>query len=125
MTQTPYGPPVRCAPVALSGPLVVLKVLIAVTLVLAALAAAALAGVAATIVYSGCFLSCEQGNPAGGLLLGLLAVAVLVAGPWLAWVMWRRAGTPRGVTVWAAIVLGLPGMYVLSLLSLGLFAGVM
>lgn len=123
MTQTPYGPPVVSAPDALPGGLVAVKVVIALTLVLAALAGAALAGVVAAIVYSGCFLSCEPGNPTGGLLLGVLAVAVLVAGPWLARVMWRRACTPRGVAVWASVVLGLAGVGLLQSLLSGLLGG--
>lgn len=111
MTQTPYGPPATTEPVWWTTPL---KVLTATCLVLAGLAAAAVAGFLSVIVYSGCFISCGEGNPLGGLLLGALALALALGGIALAVLMWRRARSPRAVVGWAAVVLPVPTLLVLG-----------
>ena len=52
--------------------------------------AAALAAFAATITWSGCFFSCSATpDHLGGGLLGLLAMFLLLAGPILAWLLFR------------------------------------
>lgn len=122
--QTPrYGaPPYRpVAPPAVtptpSPGRTLLRVVLALVLVLAGVLAAAVTAFFAAITWSGCFLSCEPGGGdelAGGLL-GLLAVALLVAGPVLARVVWRRTAT-RPVTLWAVLVLAGPGLLLLRVL---------
>jgi hypothetical protein len=56
--------------------------------------AAVVAGYAAEIEGSGCFIECNSAtdhpNAAAGLLLGLLTVALALAGPLLAWVLLRK-----------------------------------
>lgn len=116
MTLQRYGPPdvpVQASPVpdVRPGAMTAVKVLVAVVLVGAGLAAAGLTGLIAAIVYSGCFLECSDPDHVGGLLLGLLALGLLVGGCSLAVVMWRRARTWRAVQVWAAVVLGGPGLF--------------
>ncbi len=86
---------------------------IALTVVVALLSppAAAVAGFAAAITWSGCFLSCTGTNHGGGFLLGLLALFLLAAGPVLAWVLlrssaWVAATIVVPVLVTLAFVLG-------------------
>jgi len=117
MTQMPYGPPATTEPAWWTTPL---KALTATGLVLTGLAAAAVAGLISVIVYSGCFISCSDGNPVGGLLLGALAVALGLGGIALAVLMWRRARSPRAVAVWAALVLPVPVLLLLSQVPFGL-----
>ena len=111
MTQTPYGPPATTEPAWWATPL---KALTATCLVLAGLAAAPVAGFISFIVYSGCFISCSGGNPVGGLLLGALAVSLALGGIGLAVLMWHRARSSRAVDVWAALVLPVPVLLLLS-----------
>lgn len=103
MTPTPYGP-AATEP----GWVTPLKIATAVSLVLVGAAAAAVAAFVGVIVYTGCFISCSGGNQAGGLLLYGLALALLLTGPALARLMWRRARTPASAKVWGALALGLP-----------------
>jgi hypothetical protein len=117
MTQTPYGPPATTEPAWWITPL---KALTATGLVLTGLAAGAVAGFISVIVYSGCFISCTGGNPVGGVLLGALALALALGGIALAVLMWRRARSPRAVVVWAAVVLPVPVLLVVSRVGLGL-----
>ena len=122
MTSTPYGPPVACVAQTPAGTGVrVLKVVLAVVLVAVALAAAALAAFAAHVTYTGCFISCSDPQPGVGALLGLLAAALVAAGPLLAWLMWRKTGSRRALAVWSVVVLG-PA--VLALLAGGLVPSV-
>ena len=55
--------------------------------------AAVVAGFAAEIEGSGCFIECnaatDQPNPIAGFLLGLLALTFALAGPVLAWILLR------------------------------------
>ena len=107
MTTTPYGPPASgVAPAPAGTGVRVLKVVLAVALVAAALAAAALAAFAALVTSTGCFISCSDPQPGAGALLGLLAAALVVAGPLLARLMWRTTGSPRALAAWSALVLG-------------------
>ena len=111
MTQPSQGAPTAAAiatPVAQSGWLTATKVLIATTLVLAGAGGAAVSGFIASVLYSGCFLTCSERNPVGGALFGLLALALLVGGGVLAYVMWRRARTWRAVRIWGVVLLSLP-----------------
>ena len=121
MTTTPYGPPATTtAPAGVpsrSAAVRVLRVLLAVLLVLGAWAAAALAALFSYVTATGCFLSCSEPQPGAGAALGLLAVALLAAGPFLAWLMWRTSRSSRGLVVWSVLVLGPLG---LSLLLSGL-----
>lgn len=57
------------------------RAFLAVTATVAGTAGAVVTGFIAVIVYSGCFISCEGGNHAGGAALALLAVASLASGP--------------------------------------------
>ena len=112
MTTTPYGPPVlTTAPD--SVPLRVLRVVLAVLLVLGAWAAAALTAFAAHITTTGCFISCSEPQPLAGAALAALAVALLAAGPLLAWWMWRTTRSPHGLVVWSVLVLGPPALSLL------------
>ena len=107
MTTTPYGPPASSVAPAPAGTGVrVLKVVLAVALVAAGLAAGALAAFAAHVTYTGCFISCSNPQPGAGALLGLLAAALVAAGPVLAWLMWRTTGSSRALAAWSALVLG-------------------
>ena len=118
MTTSPYGPPASSAAPGHAGTGVrVLKVMLAVGLVAAALAAAALAAFVAFVTYTGCFISCSDPQPGAGALLGLLAVALVAAGPLLAWLMWRTTGSRGALAAWSVVVLG-PA--VLALLAGGL-----
>ena len=118
MTTTPYGPPASyVAPPPAGTGVRVLKVVLAVALVAAALAAAALAAFAAHVTYTGCFISCSDPKPGAGALLGLLAAALVAAGPLLTWLRWRTTGSRRAVAAWSVVVLG-PA--VLALLAGGL-----
>ena len=81
--------------------------------VLAGAAAAAVAAFFSWIVWTGCFFSCDGGDPLGGAALGALAVGLLVSGPLLARVVWRRATSERAVLLWAALCVGLPVLLLL------------
>ena len=80
-------------------------VLVALACVLTPLPAA-VAAFAAAIVWSGCFLECtdESGDHLTGGALGLLAVALLLLGPALAWLLLRR---------WTAVALAAGGVVAL------------
>jgi hypothetical protein len=111
MTQlTPYRP------AASTRTVTALKAVSATALVLAGAALAFVAGVVATIVYSGCFLECGDPEPLSGLLLGALSLALLLAGPLVARLMWRRTTTVAGALAWLAVLVLLP----LSLVMPGL-----
>jgi len=117
MTTTPYGPPATTtAPetVPTHGTAIrVLRIGLAALLVLGAWAAAALAALASYISTTGCFISCSDPEPGVGAAFGLLAVALLAAGPVLVWLMWRTTRDPRGLFVWSALVLGPPALSLL------------
>lgn len=107
MTQTPYRP------TAPPRTVTALKVVAAVGLVLCGLAAAGITALIGWIVYTGCLLGCGEPQQVEGLLLGALAVVLLVAGPVLARLMWRRTTTVRGATTWAVLLVAVPGGYLL------------
>jgi len=117
MTTTPYGPPVTTTAsgtVPTRGAAIrVLRVVLAVLLVLGAWAAAALAAVASYVTTTGCFISCSAPEPEVGAALGLLAVALLAAGPVLVWLMWRTTRSARELAVWSVLVLGPPSLSLL------------
>ena len=92
------------------------RVVLVVLACLAGPPAAVVAAFAAVIVWTGCFLSCDAGGGdhlAGGAL-GLLAGALLVLGPVLAWLLVRS-----GRAVVAAI-----GGVVATLLTGALLVGI-
>ena len=70
--------------------------------------AAAVAAVVGAIVWSGCFLSCSEGNPLAGGLLVLLGVALLLSAPVLAGWLLRR---------WTAVGVALLGQLLVAVLS--------
>ncbi len=74
--------------------------------VLVGLPASLVAGFAAAITWTGCFLSCSDPNPLLGFGLGVLALALLLAGPALAWVLYRR----WAAVAYAALALPLTGL---------------
>jgi low affinity Fe/Cu permease len=55
----------------------------------------------AAVVWSGCFIECSGGDHLQGGALWLLAIALLLAGPVLAWLLLRRA-----VAVLASVAAG-------------------
>jgi len=67
---------------------------------------AVVAAFAAAIVWSGCFIECtgDSGDHLTGGALGLLAVALLLLGPGLAWLLLRR---------WTAVALAAGGVVAL------------
>ena len=100
-------------PAPLPGWVVPVKVLTSMALVGSFLAAAAVAGFIATIVYSGCFLSCTGRNEVGGLLLWALAAVLVLAGPALSVLMWRTARSVQATAIWGAVVLGGPALWII------------
>jgi hypothetical protein len=82
MTQTGYFPPVPA-----QRP--VWRTVVTVLTILLGPPAAAVAGFAALVTWSGCFLSCSQPNHVTGGLLGLLAAGLLLSGPVLATALMR------------------------------------
>jgi len=107
MTQTPYRPATP------SQAVTALKLIAAVGLVLSGLVAAGIAAIVAIVVYTGCLIGCSDPQPLEGMLLGALAAGLLVAGPALARLMWRRTTTVRGAAIWAGLVVVGPGGYLL------------
>jgi hypothetical protein len=105
MTQTGYFAPPSLASHRPAIWRIVLTVVVAVFGPLSA----AVAGFAAIITWSGCFLSCTGANHGGGFLLGLLALGLLASGPVLAWVLLRSI-------VWVAATIVLPVPVVLAFL---------
>jgi hypothetical protein len=92
------------------------RVVLVVLACLAAPPAAAVAAFVAVIVWSGCFISCDAGggDHLAGAALWLLAVALLVLGPVLAWLLLRS-----GRAVLAAV-----GGVVATLLTGALLVGI-
>jgi len=117
MTQTPYGPST-----AQPGWVTPLKIATVASLVLVGAAAAAIAAFIGDVVYSGCFISCSGGNKAGGLALYALALALLLAGPAVARLMWQRARTPAEVRLWGTLAVGLPVALIAAFRVLGALA---
>jgi hypothetical protein len=59
----------------------VLRALLAVVAMIGAVLGALVTAFAASITWTGCFIECSGEDHVGGALLGLLAAAVLAAGP--------------------------------------------
>ena len=79
------------------------RVVLVVLACVAAPPAAAVVGFIGAIVWSGCLMACpgESGNTLSGAALLLLALALLLLGPALAWLLMRR---------WAAVALAAAGV---------------
>ena len=68
------------APVALSR--VAWRAVVSVLATVAGVGSAMVAAFATAVTWSGCLLSCRQGNHPLGAALGILTVLLLAAGPW-------------------------------------------
>lgn len=68
----------------------VFKAMLAVLVLIGSGFLALVAGFAAIIVWSGCFIECTGGDHLRGAALALLAVTLLTAGPLLGYVMYRH-----------------------------------
>ncbi len=91
------------------------KAVVVVLAVVLGLPAAVVAGFAALVVWSGCFISCGEPDPVSGFGLGVLAAVLLALGPALAWLLYRR---------WAAVAYACLAMPVAALLVLPVLLGV-
>src|SRR3954452_20824204 len=67
----------------------VLKAILAVLVILIGTVGFVVAGFVALIVWSGCFIECEGGNPLDGGALALLAIFLLAGGPAINAAMYR------------------------------------
>jgi hypothetical protein len=67
----------------------VFRVILAVAAVAGGTLAYVIAGFIAVFTWTGCFIGCTGENRAGGAALGLLACALLAAGPGLVAVLYR------------------------------------
>ncbi len=116
-------PTTVATPTTTSGWLLWVKVLSVLGLVLSSLAAAALCALIAAIVYSGCFIGCSSdgGDHVAGLGLWALAVALLLGGPALSTLFWRRAHRPVTIAVCGAV--GLVAVAVVAVPGLAMLLG--
>lgn len=103
MTQTGYFAPPSLA----SHRPAIWRIVLTVVVAVLGPPSAAVAGFAAAVTWSGCFLFCTGANHGGGFLLGLLALGLLASGPVLAWVLLRSS-------VWVAVTTVLPFLVVLA-----------
>jgi hypothetical protein len=88
----------------------VLRAILSVFLVLAGLVGFLVAGFAALITWTGCFIECSGGNHPEGGALGLLAVALLAAGPSLVALIYRSKAW-----LWVAAFAAAAGTVLLAL----------
>lgn len=105
MTQTGYFAP----PSPTSHRPAIWRIVLTVVVAVLGPPSAAVAGFAAAVTWSGCFLSCTGTNHGAGFLLGLLALFLLASGPVLAWVLLRSS-------VWVAATIAVPVLVALAFL---------
>jgi hypothetical protein len=88
----------------------VLRAVLAVFLVLAGVAGYVVAGFVSLVVWTGCFIECEGGNPLDGGALALLAIVLLAGGPVINAAMYRSR-----VWLWVAALAAAIGTAILVL----------
>jgi hypothetical protein len=88
----------------------VLRAILSVFLVLAGVLGFVVAGFAALVTWTGCFIECTGENHRDGGLLGVLAVVLLAAGPALVALLYRSRAW-----CWVALTAAAVGTVLLTL----------
>jgi hypothetical protein len=92
MTSPYVSFPRQPQPVSRPSAWPVFRAILSVAVILGCGFAYVIAGFIAAVTWTGCFIECTGGNHGAGAALGLLAVALLAAGPALVALLYRDRG---------------------------------